>query len=195
MLTRGIVNKIAHGPISQLRKHAGADNGTAVLEAIRNISGWRIRSCLSSDLADRSLRCGRRTTSRIDWKRSATNAASRSSPQPATASRAARLKEIGNKGLFTKEIEEALLDGRIDLAVHSLKDMPTELPAGLQITATPEREDARDVMVGRKLADLPAGSRVGTGSLAAHRPDPGRAAGPRGGRHSRQCRYAAAQAR
>jgi hydroxymethylbilane synthase len=75
------------------------------------------------------------------------------------------LKEIGNKGLFTKEIEEALLEGSIDLAVHSLKDMPTELPAGLQITATPEREDARDVMVGRKLADLPAGGRVGTGSL------------------------------
>jgi hydroxymethylbilane synthase len=75
------------------------------------------------------------------------------------------LKEIGNKGLFTKEIEDALLDGSIDLAVHSLKDMPVELPAGLQITATPEREDARDVMVGQKLANLPAGARVGTGSL------------------------------
>ena len=75
------------------------------------------------------------------------------------------LKEIGTKGLFTKEIEEALLDGSIDLAVHSLKDMPTELPDGLQITAVPEREDARDVMIGRKLAELPAGARVGTGSL------------------------------
>ena len=75
------------------------------------------------------------------------------------------LKEIGTKGLFTKEIEEALLERRIDLAVHSLKDMPTELPPGLEITATPEREDARDVIVGRTLADLPAGSRVGTGSL------------------------------
>ena len=75
------------------------------------------------------------------------------------------LKEIGNKGLFTKEIEDALLEGGIDLAVHSLKDMPTALPAGLEITATPAREDARDVMVGRKFADLPAGSRVGTGSL------------------------------
>ena len=75
------------------------------------------------------------------------------------------LKEIGTKGLFTKEIEEALLDKTIDLAVHSLKDMPTELPDGLQITAVPEREDARDVMIGRKLGELPAAARVGTGSL------------------------------
>lgn len=87
------------------------------------------------------------------------------------------LKEIGNKGLFTKEIEEALLDGRIDLAVHSLKDMPTALPEGLQITATPEREDARDAMIGGRLEELPQGARVGTGSLrrmaqlAAARPD------------------------
>jgi len=75
------------------------------------------------------------------------------------------LKEIGNKGLFTKEIEDALLDGSIDVAVHSLKDVPTVVPGGLQIVATPEREDARDAMVGRKLNDLPAGGRVGTGSL------------------------------
>lgn len=75
------------------------------------------------------------------------------------------LKEIGNKGLFTKEIEDALLEGRVDLAVHSLKDMPTALPGGLQLTATPEREDARDAMIGLTLAELPAGARVGTGSL------------------------------
>jgi hydroxymethylbilane synthase len=75
------------------------------------------------------------------------------------------LKEIGTKGLFTKEIEEALLDRSIDLAVHSLKDMPTDLPDGLEIAAVPEREDARDAMIGRKLADLPSGARVGTGSL------------------------------
>jgi len=75
------------------------------------------------------------------------------------------LKEIGNKGLFTKEIEDALLNGSIDVAVHSLKDMPTGIPAGLQIAATPEREDARDAMIGGKLAELPSGARVGTGSL------------------------------
>ncbi|MGH9627517.1 MAG: hydroxymethylbilane synthase [Bryobacteraceae bacterium] len=87
------------------------------------------------------------------------------------------LKEVGNKGLFTKEIEEALLGGRIDLAVHSLKDMPTLIPSGLEITATPEREDPRDVMVGKRLDELPPGARVGTGSLrriaqlCAARPD------------------------
>ena len=75
------------------------------------------------------------------------------------------LKQVGNKGIFTKEIEEALLDGRVDIAVHSLKDMPTMLPAGLQISATPERQDVRDVLIGKKLAELPAGARVGTGSL------------------------------
>ena len=75
------------------------------------------------------------------------------------------LKQIGNKGLFTKEFEDALLDSRIDIAVHSLKDMPTEIPDGLQLTATPEREDARDVMIGRTLDELTLGARVGTGSL------------------------------
>ena len=72
---------------------------------------------------------------------------------------------VGGKGLFTKEIEEALLDGRADLAVHSLKDLPTELPEGLALAAVPEREDPRDAVVGKRLVDLPAGARVGTSSL------------------------------
>jgi hydroxymethylbilane synthase len=75
------------------------------------------------------------------------------------------LAKVGSKGLFTKEIEEALQEGRIDLAVHSLKDLPTLLPAGLGIAAIPEREDARDAIVGRRLADLPTGATVGTSSL------------------------------
>ncbi|MBZ5725267.1 MAG: hydroxymethylbilane synthase [Acidobacteriia bacterium] len=75
------------------------------------------------------------------------------------------LAQVGTKGLFTKEIEEALLDGRADLAVHSLKDLPTELPAGLVLAAVPEREDARDAVVGRTLSSLPAGAKVGTSSL------------------------------
>src|SRR5580698_8875867 len=72
------------------------------------------------------------------------------------------LSQVGGKGLFTKEIEEALLDRRIDLAVHSLKDMPSELPEGLILAAIPEREDPRDALLG---APLKEGSRVGTSSL------------------------------
>jgi hydroxymethylbilane synthase len=75
------------------------------------------------------------------------------------------LAKVGGKGLFTKEIEEALLDGRADLAVHSLKDLPTELPDGLVLAAVPGREDARDALVGSKLDALPRGARVGTSSL------------------------------
>ncbi|MGA2878198.1 MAG: hydroxymethylbilane synthase [Bryobacteraceae bacterium] len=75
------------------------------------------------------------------------------------------LSQVGSKGLFTKEIEEALLAGAIDLAVHSLKDMPTDLPPGLTLAAIPEREDPRDALIGRALADLAPGARVGTGSL------------------------------
>jgi hydroxymethylbilane synthase len=75
------------------------------------------------------------------------------------------LAKVGTKGLFTKEIEEALLDGRIDLAIHSLKDLPTEVPDGLILAAAPEREDARDAMVGARLNDLTTGAKVGTSSL------------------------------
>src|SRR5437763_1597675 len=75
------------------------------------------------------------------------------------------LAQVGTKGLFTKEIEEALLDGRADLAVHSLKDLPTDLPDGLTLAAIPPREDPRDALVGKKLADLAQGAKVGTSSL------------------------------
>jgi hydroxymethylbilane synthase len=76
------------------------------------------------------------------------------------------LHELEGKGFFTKEIEDALLDGRIDVAVHSLKDLPTTLPAGLALGAIPTRHDPREALVnGRSLADLPPGARVGTSSL------------------------------
>ena len=78
------------------------------------------------------------------------------------------LAEAGGKGLFTKEIEEALIAGTIDLAVHSAKDMPTVLPGGLAIAAVLAREDARDVFISRKaktLRDLPRGAVIGTASL------------------------------
>ncbi|MBI4247626.1 MAG: hydroxymethylbilane synthase, partial [Candidatus Rokubacteria bacterium] len=80
----------------------------------------------------------------------------------------ARLGDRGGKGLFVREIEEALGDGRIDLAVHSLKDLPAEQPAGLELAVFPEREDARDVLVTREgggLGGLRPGAMVGTSSL------------------------------
>jgi hydroxymethylbilane synthase len=75
------------------------------------------------------------------------------------------LAKAGGKGLFIKEIEEALLAGSIDLAVHSLKDVPTELPEGLTLAAIPEREEARDALLGARLEDLKPGLKVGTSSL------------------------------
>ena len=80
----------------------------------------------------------------------------------------ASLAVIGGQGVFVKELETALRDRRADLAVHSLKDVPTELGSGLVLAAVTERGDVRDAVVSRghrRLADLPAGSRVGTGSL------------------------------
>ena len=91
-----------------------------------------------------------------------------------------RLEEVGGKGAFLKEIEEAMLAGEVDLAVHSLKDVPTALPAGLRLCAVLERADPRDAVLsssGLALKRLPAGARVGTTSLrrraqvAALRPD------------------------
>jgi len=88
--------------------------------------------------------------------------------------------QVGSKGMFTKEIEEALAAGTVDLAVHSLKDLPTELPAGFALAATPKRVDPRDVLVSAQYQDLkslPAGAKVGTSSqrrraqLKALRPD------------------------
>ena len=78
------------------------------------------------------------------------------------------LAKVGGKGLFVKEIEDALLHGRIDLAVHSMKDMPSEIPDGLCVGAIPEREIPQDVLISKKgllLHDLMPGARIGTSSL------------------------------
>ncbi|MGG3987350.1 hydroxymethylbilane synthase [Bacillus smithii] len=90
------------------------------------------------------------------------------------------LSKVGGKGLFVKEIEQAMLNKEIDMAVHSMKDMPAYLPEGLTIGCIPEREDHRDVLIskdGLTLDQLPAGAKIGTSSLRrgaqilAHRPD------------------------
>jgi hydroxymethylbilane synthase len=80
----------------------------------------------------------------------------------------ANLATVGGKGLFVKEIEEGLLAGRIDLAVHSMKDVPVQLPEGLQIRFISRREDPRDVLISRDhlaLEKLPSGAKIGTSSL------------------------------
>jgi hydroxymethylbilane synthase len=84
---------------------------------------------------------------------------------------------IGGTGVFVKEVQQAVLEGRADLAVHSAKDLPSEAADGLVLAAVPERADPRDALVGTRLADIPAEGRIGTGSvrrqaqLAALRPD------------------------
>ena len=89
----------------------------------------------------------------------------------------ADLHAIGGTGVFVKEVQQAVLDGRADFAVHSAKDLPSETPAGLLLAAVPERGDPRDALVGSSLEAIPTGGRIGTGSvrrraqLAAARPD------------------------
>jgi hydroxymethylbilane synthase len=89
----------------------------------------------------------------------------------------ARLADVGGKGLFVREIEEALLAGRADVAVHSLKDLPAELPDGLTLVAFPERAEAHDVL-GRHAGDAPRGGGGGHLEPAPSRPRPGRSRGP-----------------
>ncbi len=90
------------------------------------------------------------------------------------------LARVGGKGLFVKEIEEKLLAGRIDLAIHSMKDVPVQLPEGLHIQSIPQREDSRDVLISKDhltLEELPRGAKIGTSSLRrraqllSYRPD------------------------
>jgi hydroxymethylbilane synthase len=87
------------------------------------------------------------------------------------------IAELGGKGVFAKEVQSAVLDGRADIAVHSAKDLPAVTPDGLLLAAVPERADPRDALVGRGLDGIPRGGTVATGSLrrrvqlAAIRPD------------------------
>jgi hydroxymethylbilane synthase len=102
-----------------------------------------------------------------------------SQPETGRADARPRIESGGDKARFVREIERALLDGEVDLGVHSAKDLPTDLPEDLEIAGVPEREDPRDAYVGHvdSLGEVPAGSRIGTSSLRrraqilARRPD------------------------
>ncbi len=112
---------------------------------------------ISSARAGRRWRCGRRGTFRrssLDWARKRAYEIIKTTGDKIQD---VPLAKVGGKGLFTKEIEEALLAGAIDVAVHSMKDVPTEIPAGLTIAAIPEREETRDALVGCSLAELKPG--------------------------------------
>jgi len=108
------------------------------------------------------------------------------------------LAKVGTKGMFTKEIEEALVENRVDLAVHSLKDLPTELASDFEIAAVTARENPRDVFCSAKFASiekLPERANVGTSSLRRQAQVEGHPARSAGSSLARQCRHTPAQAR
>ncbi|MCL6498890.1 MAG: hydroxymethylbilane synthase [Firmicutes bacterium] len=115
-------------------------------------------SSLSRRQTDWVLQLLRRADPRVQFHVVPVRTAGDRTPRP--------IAELGGVGWFTRELERALLEGAVDLVVHSLKDLPTETPGGLVVAATPPREDARDALVGRwpTLDALPRGARVGTSS-------------------------------
>lgn len=119
----------------------------------------------------RSLRIATRTSRLARWQAERIGALLRTGVEylPVTTTGDVRgdvdLHAIGGTGVFVKEVQQAVLDGRADLAVHSAKDLPSTTPAGLVLAAVPERADPRDALVGAALEAIPTGGRVGTGSV------------------------------
>ena len=186
-MAQAIVNKLLHEPTAQLREAAerGGDSSLAQLTA-------ELFGLPEGELERASRRFGRKRRTHepaAHWGRAAAPSRSRQSRHVAALIQAhaptlsielvemttqgdrflsTPLAEIGGKGLFVREIEEALLRGEIDLAVHSLKDLPGRLPEGLALADPPIREDPRDALVaraGQTLRQLRLGARVGTSSL------------------------------
>lgn len=169
-LTRQLLAKLLHEPSMKL-KEGGGD--AALSEAAQRLFALHLEPGL-----DPAITIGTRGSELALWQADCV-AARLSESCPAIRPRRqvvkttgdrildAPLAKIGDKGLFTKELEAALLEGRVDLVVHSLKDLPTRLPDGLVLAAVLRREDPRDVLVSRHgtLDELPAGARVGTSSL------------------------------
>ena len=112
------------------------------------------------DREARSSRYGRHGIFRRGWRNWAPNRESKLSKTSGDKILDVPLAKVGGKGLFTKEIEEALLAKTIDLAVHSMKDVPTNVPEGLVVAGIPEREEARDALIGARLDDLREGLRI-----------------------------------
>ena len=200
-LTRGIINKIMHTPITTLKSAAReSSESTTIVDIVRKLFNLRNAN------ADSDERCGGSREDRSGALMARLRIGSRGSQlalwqaKHITALLVAQgheveleiikttgdkildvaLAKVGTKGMFTKEIEDALAEGRVDLAVHSLKDLPTELPPGFEIVAITKRVNPRDVFLSVKydcVDALPKGAKVGTSSLRrqaqlkAFRPD------------------------
>ncbi len=176
-LTASIVKKLLHSPIVNLKKEADTVEGSKFLLSIRHLFDLDTR-------LNRPIRVGSRGSllalQQTDWiLRQLASFFPQVSLQKVliktigdlTQTSNVPLAKVGDKGIFIKEIEEALLQEKIDLAVHSIKDLPSQLPPGLIIGAITEREDPRDVLVSRTglpLDKLPKGARIGTSSLRRH---------------------------
>ena len=202
-LTRGIINKIMHTPITTLKSAAReSSEATTVIDLVRKLFGLREPSKAARGRCDcrgqrktgsaklmARLRIGSRGSQLALWQANHISALLRERGHEVeleiiktTGDKITdvALAQVGTKGMFTKEIEEALAEGRVDLAVHSLKDLPTELPPGFELVAITTRVNPRDVFLSVKydsVKALPQGARVGTSSLRrqaqlkASRPD------------------------
>jgi hydroxymethylbilane synthase len=173
-LTTAIVNKLLHTPIVNLKKEIDAPEGGKFLRSVRQLFEL-------DDKANRVVRVGtrgsllalRQTDFVLDqlasfFPRLSFHKVLIKTIGDLTQAKDIPLVKVGEKGLFIREIEEALLQEQIDLAVHSIKDLPSQLSSGLILGAIPPREDPRDVLVSRaglSFAQLPKGARVGTSSL------------------------------
>ena len=188
-LTRGIVNKIMHTPISTLKTAARDPESTTVVDLVRRLfnlnlhdeekqsRGFEVRQWPGSGKLMARLRIGSRGSQLALWQAHHISDLLRAQGHAVeleiiktTGDKITdvALAKVGTKGMFTKEIEEALVENRVDLAVHSLKDLPTELAADFEIAAITKRENPRDVFCSVKFASieaLPQRANVGTSSL------------------------------
>ena len=220
-LTRGIVNKIMHTPITTLKSAAReSSEATTVIDLVRRLFGLRERKPIwrsgrktsrcrredgGAELMAR-LRIGSRGSQLALWQANHISALLREQGHEVeieiiktTGDKITdvALAQVGTKGMFTKEIEDALAEGRVDLAVHSLKDLPTELPPGFELVAITTRVNPRDVFLSVKydsIEALPQERACGNQQPAAAGAVEGCAAGPGDSSAARQRRHPHAQA-